>query len=72
MKIIIFGLIVLMCFLSVSSAYGAEDVCKKAVSRCAADAVKAGFVSGGQSFLLYMAGCFMGYTWCLKYYDPQY
>jgi hypothetical protein len=72
MKVVVFGLIVCVCFFLVSSAYASEDVCKKAMSRCTADAVKAGLVSGTQSFLLYFAACFMGYTWCLKYYDPQY
>ena len=72
MKIVVFGLIVCLCLFMVSSVYASEDVCKKAVSRCVADAVKAGLVSGAQSFLIYLSGCLMGYTWCLKYYDPQY
>jgi hypothetical protein len=71
-KMIVSGLIVCLCLFMVSSAYASEDVCQKAVTRCTTDAVKAGLVSGAQSFFLYIAGCFMGYTWCLKYYDPQY
>jgi hypothetical protein len=72
MKVIALGLIVCFCFFMVSSVHASEDVCEKAMSRCTADAVKAGLISGAQSFFIYLSGCFMGYTWCLKYYDPQY
>jgi len=68
MKIIIFGLIVCVCFFLVFSVNASADVCEKALSRCAVDAVIAGLFSGPQSFLLYASGCFMGYSWCLKYY----
>jgi len=71
MKIIVFGLIVCVCFFLVSSTYASGDVCRKALSRCTVDAVVAGLFSGPQSFLLYYSGCFMGYSWCLKYYDAQ-
>ena len=72
MKIIVIGLIVCVCFFLVSSGYASADVCKKALSKCSVDAVMTGLSSGLQSFLLYYSGCFMGYSWCLKYYDPQY
>jgi hypothetical protein len=71
MKYFVIGLIVCLCFGLVSSANASEDVCKKALSKCTVDAVKAGVTSGPQSFLLYYSGCYMGYTWCLKYYDPE-
>lgn len=71
MKIIALGLIVCVCFFFVSSVSASEEVCKKALSRCTTDAVIAGLFSGPQSFLLYYSGCFIGYSWCLKYYDPQ-
>ena len=71
MKIVALGLIVCVCFFLVSSVYAREDVCKNALSRCTVDAVIAGLFSGPQSFLVYYSGCFIGYSWCLKYYDPQ-
>jgi len=70
-RILILGLTVCVCLFFVSSTFASEDVCKKALSKCAIDAVIAGLFSGPQSFLLYYAGCFMGYSWCLKYYNPQ-
>jgi len=70
-KKFVLGLIVCVCFFLVFSAYASGDVCKKAFSRCTIDAAIAGLFSGPQSFLLYFSGCFMGYSWCLKYYDPQ-
>ena len=71
MKILVVGLIVCLCLFLVSSAQASEDVCKKALEKCAVDAVKAGLATGPQSFLLYYSGCFLGYTWCLKYYIPE-
>ena len=70
-KYFVLGLMLAVCFFVISSAYASEDVCKKAMSRCTVDAAIAGLLSGPQSFLLYYAGCFIGYSWCLKYYDPQ-
>jgi uncharacterized BrkB/YihY/UPF0761 family membrane protein len=70
-RFIVLGLIFFVSIFFVSSTLASEDVCKKAMSRCTADAVKTGLLSGAQSFLLYYAGCFMGYSWCLKYYEPQ-
>jgi hypothetical protein len=67
-KIMVLGLMLFVCLFLVSSTFASEDVCKKALSRCATDAVIAGLFSGAQSFLLYYAGCFIGYSWCLKYY----
>jgi hypothetical protein len=69
-KIFVMGLMLLVCLFLVSSVFASEDVCKKALTRCTADAVVAGLFSGPQSFLLYYSGCFIGYSWCLKYYDP--
>ncbi len=69
MKILVFGLIVCFCFFLVSSADASEDVCKKALSKCTVDAIEVGLSSGPQSFFLYFSGCFMGYSWCQKYYD---
>lgn len=68
-QIIILGLMLFVCIFFVSSTFASEDVCKKALSRCTVDAVIAGLFSGPQSFFLYYSGCFMGYSWCLKYYD---
>lgn len=70
-KIFVLGLMFVVCLFLASSVYASEDVCKKALARCAADAVVAGLFSGPQSFMLYYSGCFIGYSWCLKYYDPQ-
>ena len=69
-KIFVLGLMLVVCLFMLSSVYASEDVCKKALSRCTVDAVVAGLFSGPQSFLLYYSGCFIGYSWCLKYYDP--
>jgi hypothetical protein len=68
-KIFVLGLMLVVCLFLVSSVYAAGDVCKKALSRCTADAVVSGLYSGPQSFFLYYSGCFIGYTWCLKYYE---
>ena len=72
MKILVVGLMVCLCLLMVSSVHASDDVCKKALDKCTTDAVISGLFGGPQSFLLYYSGCFMGYSWCLKYYDPQY
>lgn len=70
-RILILGVLCFVCFFFVSSTFASEDVCKKALTRCTADAVLTGIISGPQSFFLYYSACFMGYTWCLKYYNPQ-
>jgi hypothetical protein len=67
-KIMVLGLMLFVCLFFISSAFASGDVCKKALSRCTTDAVVAGLFSGPQSFMLYYAGCFIGYSWCLKYY----
>ena len=67
-RIIILGLMFFVSIFFISSNYASADVCRKALSRCTVDAVVAGLFSGPQSFLLYFSGCFMGYSWCLKYY----
>lgn len=64
---LIFSLIVLCSFPSFAS----KEVCDKALGKCGIDAAKAGLFSGPQAFLTYYAGCMMGYSWCLKYYNPE-
>jgi len=68
MKIFVLGLVICLCFFTAFSASASDDVCKDALSRCTTDAVISGLISGPQSFLLYYSACFMGYSWCLKYY----
>lgn len=70
-RIFILGLLCFVCLFLISSAFASEDVCNNALSRCTTDAVIAGLFSGPQTFILYYSGCFMGYTWCLKYYEPE-
>ncbi len=67
-QIIILGLMFFVFIFFISSNYAPAAVCRKALSRCTVDAVVAGLFSGPQSFMLYVSGCFMGYSWCLKYY----
>ena len=68
-RIIILGLMFFVSIFFISSNYASAGVCKKALSRCTVDSVIAGLFSGPQSFLLYYSGCFMGYSWCMKYYE---
>lgn len=47
----------------------ANRICQEALSDCAMDAVVTLIFGGPYAFALYSSGCFMGYTWCLKYVD---
>jgi len=70
-KLVVVGLIFGLIVLCSSSGFASTEVCEKALSRCGIDAAIAGLFSGPQAFLTYYAGCFMGYSWCLKYYNPE-
>jgi hypothetical protein len=70
-KLVVVGLIFCLIVLCSTPGFASKEVCEKALARCGVDAVVAGLFSGPQAFLSYYAGCFMGYSWCLKYYDPE-
>lgn len=70
-RLVVVGLIFSLIILCSSPGFASKEVCEKALARCGVDAAIAGLFSGPQTFLTYYAGCFMGYSWCLKYYDPE-
>lgn len=68
-KLVVVGLIFSLVILCSSPGFASKEVCENALIKCGVDAVVAGLISGPQSFLAYSAGCFIGYSWCLKYYN---
>jgi hypothetical protein len=70
-RLVVVGLILSLVILFCPPGFASNEECDRALARCSVDAMIAGLFSGPQSFLAYSAGCFLGYTWCLKYYDPQ-
>jgi hypothetical protein len=66
------GLMLFVSIFLVSSASASGDVCRTALDKCMTDALIAGLFSGPQTFLVYSSGCLIGYTWCLKYYVPEF
>jgi len=70
-RLVVVGLILSLVILFCSPGFASNEECDKALARCGVDALIAGLFGGPQSFLAYSAGCIMGYSWCLRYYDPQ-
>ncbi len=57
---------VLLCAWAPSAHAG--DICEKALTKCLVDAVIALILAGPQTSVIFAAGCFNGYIWCLTYY----
>ena len=43
--------------------------CENAFARCSVDAALAGMMGGPAAFAYYMVICYLGYAWCLQYYQ---
>ncbi len=67
-RLVVVGLILSLVILFCSPGFASSETCDRALARCGVDAMIAGLFSGPQSFLAYSAGCFLGYSWCLRYY----
>jgi len=68
-KFVVVGLILSLVILFSSPGFASKEACENALIKCGVDAAIAGLISGPQSFLAYAAGCLIGYSWCLKYYN---
>jgi hypothetical protein len=68
MKIVVSLFLVVLIF---SPVLAADNDCEAAFTRCGADALITAVISGPGAGIVYATGCFLGYTWCLKYYDTE-
>ncbi len=62
------ALIVLVLLCAGAPSAQAEDLCRRAMTKCLVDAAIALILAGPQTAAIYTAGCFNGYIWCLTYY----
>lgn len=68
-KITIGILALFVFFLATSTHLHAKEACDEALFKCGVDALIALVLSGPHIFVIYSSGCYIGYTWCLKYYE---
>lgn len=68
-KFVVVGLIFSLVIVCSMPGFASKEACENALIKCGVDAVVAGLFSGPQTFLAYYAGCFIGYSWCLRYYN---
>ncbi len=62
------GLIVLVLLGVWAPCVYAENICKKALTKCFVDAVITLIIAGPQASAILASGCLNGYVWCLTYY----
>lgn len=51
------------------AAVDEQDICRKAWTKCLAEAVISGLLSWGATIVFYLSFCIVGYDFCLKYID---
>lgn len=67
-KIMVVALVLFILVYAAAPSLQANADCGEALKRCSVDSVIILIFGGPQAFFLYYSGCFLGYTWCLKYY----
>jgi len=67
-KILVVVLVLFILVYAAAPSLQANADCMGALRKCSVDAIIILIFGGPHSFLLYYSGCFLGYTWCLKYY----
>lgn len=67
-KIMVVALVLFILVYAAAPSLQANADCGEALKKCSVDAIIILIFGGPHSFLLYYSGCFLGYTWCLKYY----
>ena len=63
------SLICLLLFIPPIISSQQQRICEQALEKCGGDAFLTLIFGGPQSFLAYYAGCLLGYSWCLKYFE---
>lgn len=61
-------LIVCVLLFAWAPSIHAENICRKAITKCLIDAVIALILAGPQTSAIFASGCLNGYVWCLTYY----
>ena len=67
-KIMVVALVLFILVYAAAPSLQANADCGEALRKCSVDSVIILIFGGPHAFLLYYSGCFLGYTWCLKYY----
>ena len=67
-KLLVGTLIFLFLITMNSAVLEANEMCEEAFEKCIVDAVVTLFIGGAPAFAYYAVGCFVGYSWCLRYY----